>query len=107
MVGVPRDWDSLSRMSASAVSAHGDGVMLRVWVVPRSSRSEISGRHGDKIRVRVMAPPEGGRANDEVRRLLSRRLGADVELVSGATGRVKVFLARGVELEEVVGKLAR
>ena len=94
-------------MSDQAVSSHPDGVLVRVWVVPRASRSEISGPHDGRLKIRVMAPPEGGRANQEVEKTLSKRLGAPVTLVGGATGREKVFLARGIGIAEATAKLSR
>jgi uncharacterized protein (TIGR00251 family) len=89
------------------LSPHRDGVLVRVWVVPRASRSEIVGTHGGRLKVRVTAPPEAGRANEEVARLLGEILGTRVELQSGATSREKTFLAFDVDLDRVAGKLTR
>ena len=89
------------------VVAHRDGVLIRVWAVPRASRTEIAGWHGGRVRIRVTAPPEGGRANQQVTRALSERLGSPVELISGASGRGKVFLARHLEVDEVLARLSR
>lgn len=89
------------------MTAGDDGAVIRVWVVPGASRSEITGRYGDRIKVRVSAPPEAGLANKEVSRLLAERLGAPVELRSGTTGREKVFLARGVDAGDARAKLTR
>ena len=89
------------------VVAHRDGVLIRVWAVPRASRTEIAGWHGGRVRIRVTAPPEGGRANQQVSRALSERLGSPVELISGASGRGKVFLARDLEVDEVLARLSR
>lgn len=89
------------------VVAHRDGVLIRVWAVPRASRTEIAGWHGGRVRIRVTAPPEGGRANQQVSHALSERLGSPVELISGASGRGKVFLARDLEVDEVLARLSR
>jgi uncharacterized protein (TIGR00251 family) len=91
-------------MSASPFTAHPEGVLVRVWAVPRASRSEIKGLHDGRIKLRVMAPPEDGRANAEVIQLLTDHLGVKVELVGGATGREKLFLAHGLEIEEAVAR---
>ena len=107
MVGAVPRLDTVATMIEQALSAHPDGVLIRVWVVPRASRSEITGLHGERLKIRVMAAPEAGRANQEVEQTLARRLGAPVTLVSGATGREKVFLARGIDIEETAAKLAR
>lgn len=98
---------SVATVEDAPVVAHRDGALIRVWAVPRASRTEIAGWHGGRVRVRVTAPPEGGRANQEVSRALSERLGSPVELVSGASGRGKVFLARQLDVDEVLARLSR
>lgn len=75
--------------------------------MPRASRSEIKGWHDGKVKIRVMAPPEAGRANEEVRRALAARLGVQVEMMSGETGRDKVFLARGLDIDQAAARLPR
>lgn len=87
--------------------AHPDGVLIRVWAVPRAAKTEIKGWHDGRVKIRVMAPPEAGRANQQVSRALAIRLGVPVELVSGATAREKVFLARHITLDEVLAKLSQ
>lgn len=72
---------------------------LRLRVSPGSGRSEIVGRHGDAWRVRVSAPPENGRANDAVLRLVADALAVprtDVVLVSGHAARDKIVELSGV-----------
>ncbi|TML86132.1 MAG: DUF167 domain-containing protein [Actinobacteria bacterium] len=72
---------------------------LRLRVSPGAGRSGIIGRHGDAWKVRVTAPPEDGRANEAVLRLLADALSmprTSVTLVSGHTGRDKIVLLDGV-----------
>ena len=62
-------------------------ILLAVKVTPRASRSEVTGFGDDgSLRVRIAAVPEKGKANDELRALLSRYFGVsrtNVEIVSG------------------------
>lgn len=73
--------------------------MLSVRVQPRARADEIVGERGGVLLVRVTAPPEGGRANDAVRRLIARRLRVGVtrvEVVRGGRSRDKVVRVAGV-----------
>lgn len=67
--------------------------------------NQITGLHGGRIRIRVSAPPEGGRANDAVCRLLSEAIGKPVTLLRGRTSRAKVVFARGATPDSVRGNL--
>jgi len=84
--------------------SHRDGTMIDLLVQPRASRSEISGIHDGVIRIRIAAPPVDGAANDAIIELLSKVLKvrkADVEIASGATGRRKRVLVKGIDPETV------
>ncbi len=94
-------------VSVETVSSVPEGALIRVWVVPGASRSEIVGIHDGRLKIRVTAPPEAGRANREVARLLGERLGSRVELASGSSSREKGFLVRGGDPQVVERKLTR
>lgn len=82
---------------------------VRLRVAPGSARSGIVGRHGGAWKVRVAAPPEGGRANDAVVRLLADALEVprrDIALVSGHGARDKVVNLTGLGAEEIERRLA-
>ncbi len=82
-----------------------DGVAISVWVVSGSSRARIDGRHGARLKVRVTAPPEGGKANREVSKLLIDVLDSEVTLKSGMRSRSKVFVVRKTDVDTVRRKL--
>ncbi len=72
---------------------------MRLRVSPGSGRAEIVGRHGDAWKVRVTAPPEHGRANDAVVRLMADTLALPltaVTIVSGHGARDKIVELTGV-----------
>jgi uncharacterized protein (TIGR00251 family) len=92
-------------VSASPLTSTEDGVVIAVWVVPGSSRAVIDGRHGDRLKVRVTSPPKGGKANNEVVRLLSDVLGTKVEIRSGMRGRSKLFEVSKTDIDTVRRKL--
>jgi len=68
----------------------------------------VVGRHGEAWKVRVAAPPEGGRANEAVVRLLADTLGLprrDVAIVAGHGARDKVVTLIGIDAEELEARL--
>jgi len=81
---------------------------LRLRVVPGAPTDGIVGRHGEAWKVRVAAPPEDGRANDAVVRLLAETLGvarADVTIVAGHGSRDKVVEVTALESGEIEQRL--
>ena len=66
--------------------------VIQVKVVPKASRDEIAGWLGDRLKIRVSAPPERGKANAAVEKLLAETLGlppSAVRVVAGATTPLK------------------
>ncbi len=79
---------SLPDLSALAVP----GALLAVRATPKARRNAIE--PGDPVRVWVTAPPDRGKANDAVRRLLAKALGiapTRLTLTRGAASRDKQF----------------
>jgi uncharacterized protein len=83
---------------------------ISVTVSPGAVRTELVGRHGDGWRARVAAPPERGRANQALIRLLAAALDlprSSVSVVVGGTSRAKVVEVEGLEAAEVERRLMR
>ena len=89
---------------------------LRLKAVPGASRDEIAAvmHHPDGVRlkVRVSAPPEGGKANKAICKLLARELGCkpgDVEIIAGHTNPEKTaaFAPGSVTQDQIDALLAR
>jgi uncharacterized protein (TIGR00251 family) len=81
---------------------------VAITVSPGSVRTELVGRHGEGWKARVAAPPESGRANNALVRLLAELLALPrprVRLVSGETSRRKIIEIEGLEQEEVERRL--
>jgi uncharacterized protein len=81
---------------------------ISVTVSPGASLSELVGRHGDGWRARIAAPPERGRANEALCRLLADALGlahGSVRVVAGQGGRMKVVEIDGLEPGEIERRL--
>jgi len=75
------------------VNADGS-VELSVHAQPGAGRTQITGRHGDALKIRVAVPPEHGRANDALIKVLAEVFGvatSAVSLLSGDKSRTKRF----------------
>jgi uncharacterized protein len=88
-----------------------DAVSTRVLlrVVPGAARAGVVGRHGEAWKVRVTAPPEDGRANEAVVRLLADELAVPrnaVLLVSGHGSRDKIVELMGLEPSQIEQRLS-
>jgi len=69
-------------------------VTLRVKVVPRSAKSEVTGELSDGVlKVKIAVPPEKGKANEELCRVLAKHYGVprtSVSILSGHTASLKL-----------------
>ncbi len=94
---------------SSAVVQSADGVVIRVHVQPKARREQIIGMHGGRIKLAVTEPPDKGKANEAVVRLVAAALNLSasrVELLRGDTSRQKDLLVRNVDAAEVSRLLA-
>lgn len=90
----------------------GDCVLIRLRATPNASKGEISGLwrgpEGEtRLVVRVSAPPDKGRANKAVLKLVAKTLGlpkSAVSLTGGERDRAKTVAAAG-DLAEIVARL--
>ncbi|HXG35491.1 MAG TPA: DUF167 domain-containing protein [Dehalococcoidia bacterium] len=77
---------------------------IAVRVTPSARRNSIDGWYGHALRVRVTAPPEQGRANEAVIRLLAEVLEVKLSrlrIVRGLTSRDKLIEVEGLADEEL------
>jgi len=78
-------------INLSQLAVSGTEIVLRV--TPKASRERLLWQEG-QLRAYVTAPPEDGKANEAVRKLLARAMGVaktQLVLIRGATARDKVF----------------
>jgi uncharacterized protein (TIGR00251 family) len=86
-----------------------ESTLLHVKVVPGASRDRVAGRYGEGIKVQTSAPPEGGKANAAVTKILAQFLGVkadQVTLVSAPANPRKQFRIYGLSPAQVAEKLA-
>jgi len=76
------------------------GLSFAVRVVPRASRSEITGEQSGALRVRIAAAPVEGAANQELIKLLAKTFKLPqkaVEIVSGTASKNKIVRIQGAD----------
>lgn len=85
------------------LSAHPQGVALRLRVSPKAARTAAGGLRLDRLSLRVKAPPVEGQANEETRRWAAKAFNtrpSRVRILRGEHARDKDLLLEGVSLEE-------
>ena len=88
-------------------SQHGDTSptgRISVWVQPNASRAGIVGLRQDALKISVTVPPEKGKANHAVEKLLAKVFGlpkSSVTVVVGGASRRKTVELRGVSQDKV------
>jgi len=83
--------------------------VIRVKVVPRSSRNQIVCEAEGVFRIKLTAAPIEGQANTALRQLLAKRLHVpkrNIEIISGERARLKSIRIQGLSAENV-GNLLR
>jgi uncharacterized protein (TIGR00251 family) len=81
----------------SFIQQHPQGVLLKIYVQPRSSMNQISGLYGDALKIKLTAPPVDSKANSLCIAFLSKCLGVPksaLEIIAGHTSRSKKLLYR-------------
>ena len=79
----------------SYIRRHPKGVLVNLYVQPRSSKNEIKGLHGDALKLRITSPPVENAANRMCIEFLAKCLGlpkSSLEIISGKTSRKKQLL---------------
>lgn len=85
-----------------------DGVILQVWITPRSSQERLARLKDGRIKAYVSAPPEPGRANAHLVALLARVLGVPrdaVQIVAGTSHPKKLVRVGGRTEAEVAERI--
>ena len=75
-----------------------NNLKLNIYVVPRSSKSEIVGIYNDSLKIKLKSPPVDGAANEELIRFLAEKLEVPksrIEIISGHKQRKKVVSVAG------------
>ena len=96
-------------MHTPLYSVNDDGsVELNVHAQPGAGRTQITGRHGDALKIRVAVPPEHGRANDALAKVLADVFDVPsnaVSITAGEKSRTKRFRLTVDDIEAFAHRL--
>jgi uncharacterized protein (TIGR00251 family) len=84
------------------------GARIRLRVKPGAQRDRLIGAYGDCLKVEVRAPPERGKANAAVAKLLARVFAVSssaVVVVAGAGSKDKLVEVRGAAAGPIIDAL--
>ena len=76
---------------------HKNGLTINIYVIPRSSKSEIVGIYNDSLKIKLKSPPVDNAANEELVRFLAEKLNIskkNIEIISGHKQKKKIILLR-------------
>jgi uncharacterized protein (TIGR00251 family) len=76
---------------------HPQGIVFKIFLQPRSSKSMIVGLHDDALKIKLTAPPVDNAANKMCIKFLAKCLGvsnSQIEIITGHTSRTKQVLLR-------------
>jgi len=86
------------------VTENADGVVIRIHLQPRASKTEICGIQGDELKVRVTSPPVDDAANRLCADFFAKnfkRPKSAVTIISGHKSRHKRVQISGATLEDI------
>lgn len=81
---------------------------LDIRVQPRANRNSVEIGADGTVRVRVTAPPDRGKANDAVVKLLADRLRVSksaIRIIRGHTSRNKVIQVNGLDRDDTISRI--
>lgn len=78
------------------VEKKSNGLLISIYVQPKSAKNQIAGLHNNALKIRITAPPTDNKANKMCLKFLAKQLGlppSSLEVVKGQTSRSKqVFI---------------
>ena len=76
-----------------------NSLTINIYVVPRSSKSEIVGIYNDCLKIKLKSPPVDNAANEELIRFLANKLKipkSNIEILKGHNQKKKIVSIVGV-----------
>lgn len=88
---------------ADPIKSHREGALIDIRLRPGSSRRKVEGITSERVAVSIHSHPVGGKANQELLKVLAEALGlppSHLDIVKGHKSRNKTILARGISVDK-------
>jgi len=98
-----------SPLKELSITEDEDGIILNVYVQPRSKRTHLEGVREGRLKISLTALPLKGMANQQMISLLADLLKmrkSAIKIVSGERSRIKRVKINGLNSKEVLDKLS-
>ena len=85
-----------------------EGIVIRMKVLPRSSKNEMAGKADGAYRIKLTAPPVEGKANKALINFLAKKTGLskrNFQIVSGEHSRNKAVRIQNLSSAKIVKHL--
>ena len=88
----------------------GNDIIVKVKIVPGSSKNKIVGVYNDALKITVTAPPVEGKANKKCIVYLAKYFDiakSKIEIISGQTSKNKLIKICDISKEEFLDKIEK
>jgi len=88
----------------------GNDIIVKVKIVPGSSKNKIIGVYNNALKISIAAPPVEGKANKKCITYLAKCFNvakSKVEIISGQTSKNKLIKIYDISQKEFLGKLGK
>ncbi len=88
----------------------GNDIIIKVKIVPDSSKNKIIGVYNDSLKINITAPPVEGKANKKCIAYLAKYFDvakSKIEIISGQTSKNKLIKIYDISQKEFLEKIEK
>lgn len=88
----------------------GNDIIIKVKIVPGSSKNKIIGAYNDALKISIAAPPVEGKANKKCIAYLAKYFDvakSKIEIISGQTSKNKIIKIYDISQKEFLDKIEK
>ena len=88
----------------------GNNIIIKVKIVPGSSKNKIIGAYDDALKISITAPPVEGKANKKCIAYLAKYFDvakSKIEIISGKNNKNKLIKIYDINLKEFLDKIEK